>query len=145
MSIDFVSTRQGVDIQSKRCAHLLSAVIAQALKDLMQKPTAQERKNRININPNVIRSISFFNSKTFVSYANLIGMDANEFMNRAVYGRISGKQIPESDVRIMRARLRWRCSADVPPLPTSEEDVSDEEAWEEESMEKEFKKFKKKG
>lgn len=132
MSIDFLSTREGTDIQTQRCAKLIAAVIAQALKDLTHKPTAQERKNRMNIEPSAIRSVNFFKGKVFLQYAALIGMDGNEFMNRAVHGSISAKQISEADVRAMRARLRWRCSADVPPRPTFEEDIADEAAWEEE-------------
>jgi hypothetical protein len=132
MSIDFLSTREGVDVQSQRCAQLVSAVIAQAIKDLTHKPTAQERKNRMNIDPNAIRSVRFFKSKTFLDYAALIGMDGTEFMNRAVRGSISAKQMSEADVRAMRARLRWRCSADIPLHPTFEEDIADEAAWEEE-------------
>ena len=132
MSIDFLSTRSGVDVQSQRCAQLIAAVIAQAIKDLTHKPTAQERKNRMNIDPNAIRSVRFFKSKTFLDYAALIGMDGSEFMSHAIRGSISAKQIAEADVRAMRARLRWRCSADVPPHPTFEEDIADEAAWEEE-------------
>jgi len=132
MSIDFLSTRNGVDAQSQRCAQLIAAVIAQAVKDLTQKPSAQERKNRMNIDPNAIRSVRFFKSKTFLDYAALIGMDGSEFMNHAARGSISARQISEADVRAMRARLRWRCSADIPLHPTFEEDVADEAAWEEE-------------
>ena len=132
MSIDFLSTRNGVDVQSQRCAQLIAAVIAQAVKDLTHKPTAQERKNRMNIDPNAIRSVRFFKSKAFLDYAALIGMDGSEFMNHAVRGNISARQISEADVRAMRARLRWRCHADVTPHPTLEEDIADEAAWEEE-------------
>jgi len=132
MSIDFLSTRNGDDVQSQRCGQMISAVIAQATKDLTHKPTAQERKNRMNIDPNAIRSVRFFKSKTFLDYAALIGMDGDEFMNRAVRGSISARQISEADVRAMRARLRWRCSADIPLHPTFEEDIADEAAWEEE-------------
>jgi len=132
MSIDFLSTRNGIDVQSQRCAQLVAAVIAQALKDLTQKPIAQERKNRMNIDPNAIRSVRFFKSALFLHYASLIGMDGREFLNRAIHGKISAKQMSEADVRAMRARLRWRCSADVPPHPTLEEDVADEAAWVEE-------------
>jgi hypothetical protein len=132
MSIDFLSTRNGVDVQSQRCAQLIAAVIAQAVKDLTHKPTAQERKARMNIDPNAIRSVRFFKSKTFLDYAALIGMDGSEFMNHAVRGNISAKQISEADVRAMRARLRWQCSAGVTPHPTLEEDIADEAAWVEE-------------
>lgn len=138
MSIDFLSTREGVDVQTQRCAKLIAAVIAQALKDLMLKPTAQERENRLNINSNAIRSVDFFRSKVFLQYAALIGMDGEEFMSHAIRGSISAKQISEADVRAIRARLRWPCSADVSLRPTFEEDAADEAAWiEEERLAKE--------
>jgi len=132
MSIDFVSSRNGVDVQSQRCSQLIAAVIAQAVKDLTLKPTPQERKNRINIDPNAIRSIYFFKSKTFLHYADLIGMDGGDFIKHARLGNISARHISEVDVRAMRARLRWRCEANVTPHPTLEEDIADEEAWVEE-------------
>lgn len=65
MSIDFLSTRNGVDAQSQRCAQLISAAIAQAVKDLTLKPTPQERKNRINIDSNAVRSVYFLKVKPF--------------------------------------------------------------------------------
>lgn len=132
MSIDFVSSRNGVDAQSQRCAQLIAAVIAQAVKDLTLKPTPQERKNRINIDPNAIRSVRFFKSATFLDYAALIGMDGGEFMKHAVRGDISARHISEVDVRAMRARLRWQCVPNVAPHPTLEEDIADEAAWVEE-------------
>ena len=132
MSIDFVSTRNGVDAQSQRCAQLVAAIIAQALKDLTYRLGTQERKNRINIDPNAIRSVRFFNSAIFLEYAALIGMDGKEFIKHAVRGDISAKQISEADVRAMRARLRWQCSAGVTSQPTLEEDIADEAAWAEE-------------
>jgi hypothetical protein len=132
MSIDFVSSRNGIDAQSQRCAQLIAAVIAQAVKDLTLKPIPQERKNRMNIDPNAIRSILFFKSNTFLRYADLIGMDGEDFIKHARLGNISERHISEADVRAMRARLRWRCEANVTPHPTLEEDIADEEAWVEE-------------
>lgn len=132
MSIDFVSSRNGVDAQSQRCAQLVAAVIAQAVKDLTVKPTAQERKNRMNIDPNAIRSVRFFKSATFLDYAALIGMDGEEFMKHAVRGDISARHISEADIRAMRARLRWQCTPNVSSHPTIREDIADEEAWVEE-------------
>ena len=32
-------------------------------------------------------------------------------------------------LRTIRARMRWRCSEHTPLLPTSEEDIADEAAW----------------
>lgn len=132
MSIDFLSTNENVDTQTQRCARLIAAVIAQALKDLTLMPSAQERKKLINTNENAIRSINFFRSETFLQYAAFVGMDGKEFLTRMERGNINKNQITEGDQRVMRARLRWRCSAEIPLHPTIEEDIQDEAIWAEE-------------
>jgi hypothetical protein len=147
MSIDFVSTRSGVDVQSQNCAKLISAVIAQALKDLMEKPAYEERIHKINLNKNAIRSIYFFNSETFINYAAMVGFDGKEFLERIIVGgtttehdgeawvtrirKIPVNYISEMELRTIRARLRWRCSEYIPLLPTTEEDIADEASWDE--------------
>lgn len=147
MSIDFVSTRSGVDVQSQNCAKLIGAVIAQALKDLMERPAYEERINKINLNKNAIRSIYFFDSKIFINYAAMVGFDGKEFLERIIVGgttiehdgeawvtrvrKIPVNYISEMELRTIRARLRWRCSERVPLLPTTEEDIADEAAWDE--------------
>jgi hypothetical protein len=145
MTIDFVSTRNGVDVQSQRCAKLIASIIAQALTDLTVKPTPKERIGKININADVVRSIRFFQSETFFQYAALVGFDGKEFLDRITVGgtttEYNGKEwvtklrvipknyISEMGLRTIRARMRWRCSEHTPLLPTSEEDVADEIAW----------------
>mgnify|MGYP006269017123 CR=1 FL=1 len=104
----------------------------------MLMPSAQERKRLININENAIRSIKFFRSETFLQYAAFVGMDGKEFLRRMERGNFVKKgslnktQITEGDQRVIAARLRWRCSADIPLYPTIEEDIRDEEVWAEE-------------
>ena len=145
MTIDFVSTRNGVDVQSQRCAKLIASIIAQALTDLTVKPTSKERMGKININADAVRSIRFFQSETFFQYAALVGFDGKEFLDRITIGgtttEYNGKEwvtklrvipknyISEMGLRTIRARMRWRCSEHTPLLPTSEEDVADEIAW----------------
>jgi len=145
MTIDFVSTREGVDVQSQRCARLVGAVIAQALKDLTERPLKDERINKINLNKNVIRSIYFFSSPAFINYAAMVGFDGKEFLDRILIGgttteyngeewvtkvrKIPINVVSEMDLRTIRARLRWRCSTHVELLPTTEEDIADEAAW----------------
>ena len=145
MTIDFVSTRDGVDVQSQRCAKLVASIIAQALTDLMEKPMAKERTDKININADAVRSIRFFQSETFIQYAAMVGFDGREFLDRITVGgtttehngeewvtklRVIPKNyISEMGLRTIRARMRWRCSEHTPLLPTSEEDIADEAAW----------------
>lgn len=147
MTIDFVSTREGVDVQSQRCARLIGAVIAQAIKDLTERPIEKERTGKININKNAIRSIHFFNSPAFINYAAMVGFDGKEFLDRMLFTsttiEYNGKEwitrtrkipinvVSEMDLRTIRARLRWRCSTHVELLPTTEEDIADEAAWDE--------------
>jgi hypothetical protein len=147
MTIDFVSTRDGLDIQSQRCARLIGAVIAQSLKDLMEKPSKEERVYKINLNKNAIRSIYFFKSQTFINYAAMVGFDGKEFLDRILIGgttieyngeewvtkvrKISSSSISDMELRTIRARLRWRCTKHVELLPTTEEDIADEAAWDE--------------
>lgn len=145
MTIDFVSTRNAVDVQSQRCAKLVASIIAQALTDLMERPMAKERTDKININVNAVRSIRFFKSQTFLEYAAMVGFDGKEFLDRITVGGTTtehnGKEwvtkprviptnyISEMGLRTIRARMRWRCSEHTPLLPTSEEDIADEAAW----------------
>ena len=145
MTIDFVSTRDGVDVQSQRCAKLVASIIAQALTDLMERPMSKERTDKININADAVRSIRFFQSETFLQYAAMVGFDGKEFLDRITVGgttteyngeewvtklRVIPKNyISEMGLRTIRARMRWRCSEHTPLLPTSEEDIADEAAW----------------
>ena len=158
MTIDFVSTRNGVDVQSQRCAKLIASIIAQALTDLTVKPTPKERIDKININADAVRSIRFFQSETFFQYAALVGFDGKEFLDRITVGgtttEYNGKEwvtklrvipknyISEMGLRTIRARMRWRCSEHTPLLPTSEEDVADEIAWDLEEAQMKEKQLK---
>ena len=122
--IDFTSTR-GIDTQSQRCVRLLAAVIAQALKDLMEKPTSGEIKHSRNEDGDAIRSVAFFGSQTFFTYADLVGFSGKEFLNRLRFGgatqeydfeseewvskshAITTNYISETDLRTVRQRLLW--------------------------------------
>jgi hypothetical protein len=111
----------------------------------MERPMAKERTDKININVNAVRSIRFFKSQTFLEYAAMVGFDGKEFLDRITVGGTTtehnGKEwvtkprviptnyISEMGLRTIRARMRWRCSEHTPLLPTSEEDIADEAAW----------------
>ena len=145
MTIDFTSTRNDIDIQSQRCAKLVASVIAQALIDLMIRPNSQERLNKINLNTNAVRSVHFFKSKQFLSFSAMVGFSGEEFLDRITKGgttiEFNGEEwvtrsrvipknyISEMNLRTIRARMRWRCSLDIPLQPTTEEDLADEAAW----------------
>jgi len=112
--IDFVSTREGTEPQTAACAQLLSAVIAQAIRDACIKPTEKEQKAKRNIDTEASDAIRFLFGKNsvFQAYAQLIGADAeqirNALLNRAE-DTISAtkKQFGDQERRILRARVEW--------------------------------------
>lgn len=124
--IDLISTRDGVDAQSKRCAHLLAAVIAQAIKDAARRPTKDERKSRRNTR-HAYRSIKFLFEPNgpFEAYANLIGLTA-ESIREALLSRRHLNPMPgwkslfsEQERRIIQLRHHWYM-IDNQPLKASD-------------------------
>jgi len=100
------------DEQAKRSAHLIAAIIANALRDLMTRPGDHESKMRMNINPAAAKSVVFFKSKTFIAYCHLIGIDHNQFLSKLMFGTnmSAGKRITDMDFRAMRQRMSWNVS-----------------------------------
>jgi hypothetical protein len=100
------------DEQTKRSAHLIAAIIANALRDLMIRPSELEGQMRTNINPAAAKSVVFFNSKVFIAYCHLIGIDHNQFLERLKYGAnlSAGKRITDMDFRAIRQRMSWKVS-----------------------------------
>lgn len=108
--IDFVSTREGMDVQSARCARLLAAVIAHAIRDAAQKPNDSEKQARGN-SGHAYRAIRFlFEPGTaFEVYAQLIGTSAEE-IRRNLLG--NDRLLPHSsfkaeDRRNIKIRYNW--------------------------------------
>ncbi|NBS68731.1 hypothetical protein EBT31_07420 [bacterium] len=115
--VDFTSTQDGVDEQTKRCARLLASVIAQALKDIAIVPTSQEKHYGKNFNSHAYESLKFFyeEESPFKRYAYLVGIDPGSFIfhleNRA-FTEVGPEntKIPflaERDLRVMRSRIKW--------------------------------------
>lgn len=113
--IDFTSTAQGIDDQSKRCAQFVAAIIAQAIRDLSMRPTATERRQRLNLLTDAYESAKFFcdEDSPFKHYAFMVGMDPQAFLHnlekRSFTTEREKKYSPISyrDARIMRVRLGW--------------------------------------
>lgn len=115
--IDFVSTREGMDVQSARCARLLAAVIAQAIKDAAHPPNDTERKARGN-SGHAYRAIKFlFESDGPMDvYANLIGTSGDE-IRRALLS--DERLLPHSsfkaeDRRTIKTRHIWSLTNSKP-------------------------------
>ena len=115
--IDFVSTRETTDQQTAACARLLSAVIAQAIKDASSAVTDGEKKSNKNIRGGARAAISFLfdENSVFPLYANLIGSSAESIRSALLENPTSmsrGKNsfYGENERRILSARLRWHRS-----------------------------------
>lgn len=114
--VDFTSTQVGIEPQAQRCARLLAAVLAQALKDLTIVPTGSEKKQRLNMNRDAHESLKFFYEpeSPFKRYAYLVGLDPKAFIQNLELRMLSrgvgvGKNtsLSHRDVRIMRIRVIW--------------------------------------
>lgn len=122
--IDLVSTRDNIDIQSKRCAQLLAAVIGQAIKDAAAKPGDEERKKRRN-SRHAYKAIKFLFEKhgVFDVYAHLIGMSGQDIRKALLSRRpLNPKQkaiFSNDERRIIQIRYLWY-KADQSPLKPSD-------------------------
>ena len=122
---DLVSTTEGADPQSVRCARLLAAVIAQAIEDASAKITHEEAElHRAFGEPSKALNWLFDKHSTFSLYATLIGAnpvtirEALLSNQKIVYSAIKkkrgekdadpqSKRYTEFDRRNLQARHRW--------------------------------------
>lgn len=117
--LDLVSTRENTDVQSKRCAQLLAAVIGQAIKDAAMIPLQSERKHKQNRRlPHAAIKFLFEPDGVFEIYAQLIGMTAEE-IRTALLSKIplNPKQkniFSEEERRIIQVRYIWHKGNPVP-------------------------------
>lgn len=128
--IDLVSTREGVDLQTQRCAHLVAAVISQALQDLCTKPRADEAKHCKNLDYHAWRSVEFFAGSDeepqplIDAYARLIGLDGQAIREALMSARPlmpsrAGRAFAFGDIDRQRAqaRIRWGARGEAPKRP----------------------------
>ena len=120
MSVNFVSTNE-VDVQTARCANLLAAVIAQAIRDAAIKPSDDERKHRRN-SRHAYRAIKFLFKKNaiFDLYASLIGLNGDSIRAALLGNSDLGKQslFTEQQRRIIKVRHIWHTANPNPLKPT---------------------------
>ncbi len=116
--IDFMSTRLGIDEQSKRCAHFIAAILAQAVNDLSIPCNASEKRNRRNTCVDALASIRFFyeENSPFKIYASAIGIDPQAFIYNLEHRSFNRNNdltkpkkpyISDRDARIMRVRIKF--------------------------------------
>ena len=124
MSIDFVSTRDGVDPETARGARLLVAVIAQAIRDASEPTTAPERERRANLSLHAVRALwwLFEPHPAFVCYAHLIGGEAKAITDALLADaeRSGGNALfSVADRHALQLRHRWWFQAQFHPERTN--------------------------
>lgn len=112
--IDFVSTRDKIDVDTVRCARLLAAIIAQAIRDAAIKPTKDEKKFRRNHKHAYLSMTFLFEPHgAFDVYAGLIGVDAESIRSALLSRRrLSNSShvkhlFNDQDRRIIQMRHAW--------------------------------------
>lgn len=111
---DFLSTRENTDPQSARCARLIAAIIAQAIKDASDTPLKEESDKKRNMN-DAAKAMKFLFGKNtlFPLYASLIGLDAKNIRENLLgnhklsEGPGLSSFFKESDRRIIKIRHVW--------------------------------------
>lgn len=117
--IDFMSTRDSTEVQARRCAQLLTAVIGHAIKDAAMIPLQSERKHKQNRRlPHAAIKFLFEPEGVFEVYAQLIGMTAEEIRAALLSKRpLNPKQkniFSEEERRIIQVRYIWHKGNPVP-------------------------------
>lgn len=132
--IDFVSTRDKIDVETVRCARLLAAIIAQAIRDAARKPTKDEKKfRRSHKHAYLSMTFLFEPHGAFDVYAGLIGLDA-ESVRVALLSRrrlSSSSHVKhlfnEQDRRIIQMRHAWFIRDKTPLKKITFREENDEE------------------
>jgi len=117
--IDFVSTREHVDQQSKQAARLLAAWVARHIRDAAEPPSRQEIDAGTNFTRNAARSIDYLFSadSPFEDHIELIGGGAQAMRDALLSDRTlaAGSQFTLAQREIIQARHAWWRAAHTQP------------------------------
>lgn len=119
--IDLLATRPHTDVQSRACARLLTAVIADSIRSIGTKPSAMEQRLYESMGESHLSLNFLFNpTSPFDAYCKLIGLDA-DLIRRAIsgnaeHGPTSIKVWSESEQRNAQARIRWFLAKPMVPM-----------------------------
>lgn len=113
--IDLVSTKAGVDSQTRACAHLLACVVAQAIRDAAERPSRAENSCEFNLKTNASVAVRwlFEDNTPFVAYTRLIGLEPQAVRDALLSDRQLHKAkamqstFSDQDRRIIQLRYRW--------------------------------------
>lgn len=119
--IDLLATRPHTDVQTRACARLLTAVIADSIRSIGTKPSAMEQRLYESMGDSHLSLNFLFNpTSPFDAYCKLIGLDA-DLIRRAIsgnaeHGPTSIKVWTASEQRHAQARIRWFLSKPMGPM-----------------------------
>lgn len=122
--IDFVSTRDSTDPETKRAAHFLAAVVVLHVRDAATKPTKREAETCRNENYTAFRAIEylFSHQSDFPDHMEALGGNALTMREALLSDRKlqDGAGFNELQRRVIQARYRWWRAhpSYVPPTQT---------------------------
>lgn len=109
--IDFVSTRDTTDTDTRNAARFLAAVVAWHVKDAATKPTKQEVAACRNHNSTALRAIKylFSDASDFSDHIESLGGSVHAMRDALLSDRKlkDGAEFTEIQRRIIQARYRW--------------------------------------
>lgn len=111
--IDFTSSREGADPQTKACCRLLAAVIVQAIRDAAMPLSATEKRAGYNLQREPRKAVLFlFGTGTcFPAYCALIGLSAHHVRQALTADHGSdmlGSKLFRSGLNLRPLRIRER-------------------------------------
>lgn len=115
--IDFLSTHDSTDLQTQRCLHLLSAVIAQAIKDASEPLSKEEKQQMKNLNDESLMAVRWLFGKhsTFPWFANAVGSNAPAMRKALLASREESIQkTPYTHMDALRLQRRYRMWCGTP-------------------------------
>lgn len=109
--IDFISTREGVDPRVQQDAQIIAAFIALRLRDLGTRPTKEEHRRELNLNPVARKAAQYFfdPQSKFRVHIECVGGDADAFVEHLLGKHPLAAKSPFTDGqrRTIRLRHRW--------------------------------------
>jgi hypothetical protein len=98
----------------ERYANLFNGIIIQAILDAGIRPNEKEKKDQVNLLPEVISAMDYLfgrDSNIFAHHANLVGANSDQIRESLLYRdhlvNVKNANIMPDKLRILRIRHRW--------------------------------------
>lgn len=124
--IDFVSTRPGIDQNTRAAAQMVASIIAQMIRDASHRPTKDEAATHRNLNWDARAAIVYLfrPESPFETHIELLGGSAAPFRAALLSNRELQERGPFTPYqrRVIQARYHW-WSADPDFVPEQPEEI----------------------